>query len=63
MTLKDYFEKGIKRVQVEYRIEYETSKIVGVEGDEDVVEVEARNTVTNKQVPRKKEGMFFDINL
>jgi hypothetical protein len=63
MTLKDYFEKGIKRVQVEYRIEYETSKIVGVEGDEDVVEVEARNTVTNKQVLRKKEGMFFDINL
>jgi hypothetical protein len=61
MTPKDYFEKGIKRVHVEYRIEYETSKIVGVEGDEDVVEVEARNTVTSKQVPRKKRRVCFSI--
>jgi len=61
MTLKDYFEKGIKRVQVEYRIEYETSKIVGVEGDEDVVEVEARNTVTSKTGSAKKRRVCFSI--
>lgn len=61
MTLKDYFEKGIKRVQVEYRIEYETSKIVGVEGDEDVVEVEARNSVTSKTGSVKKRRVCFSI--
>jgi len=61
MTLKDYFEKGIKRVQVEYRIEYETSKIVGVEGDEDVVEVESRNTVTSKTGSAKKRRVCFSI--
>jgi hypothetical protein len=61
MTLRDYFEKGIKRVQVEYRIEYETSKINGVEGDEDVVEVEVRNTVTSKTGSAKKRRVCFSI--